>query len=104
MVRSTQWLTSIAFFGALVFALPSGAATNLSYSGAREKVLYAFRGGTDGAYPEAGLIADSTGALYGTTYSGGSGGHGTVFKLSHSRRGYTNSILYSFQGCTPTPL
>jgi uncharacterized repeat protein (TIGR03803 family) len=41
----------------------------------------------DGAFPEAGLIADKEGALYGTTANGGSGvcnaiGCGTVFKLT----------------------
>src|ERR1035441_332430 len=39
-----------------------------------EKVLYSFGGGTDGYWPEAGLIFDAAGNLYGTTYSGvGSG-------------------------------
>jgi uncharacterized repeat protein (TIGR03803 family) len=46
-----------------------------------ESVLYSFTGGTDGANPVAGLIADTSGALYGTTEGGGSGG-GTVFKLT----------------------
>ena len=42
---------------------------------------------SDGASPFAGLIADKEGALYGTTFVGGSscqqtGGCGTVFKLN----------------------
>ena len=44
-------------------------------------VLYAFKGGADGGSPEAGLILDSAGNLYGTTNSGGTGNFGTVFKL-----------------------
>jgi uncharacterized repeat protein (TIGR03803 family) len=74
-----------------------------------ESVLYSFSPGTgDGGYPEAGLILDSTGALYGTTYQGGDGacsaegpGCGTVFKLSPpATQGgtWTESLLYSFQG------
>src|SRR5436190_2003791 len=45
-----------------------------------ETVLYSFTGGSDGAYPLAGLIADASGNLYGTTYLGGANGYGTVFK------------------------
>jgi uncharacterized repeat protein (TIGR03803 family) len=66
-----------------------------SYS---ETVLYSFQGGTDGDAPYAGLIMDKKGALYGTTVLGGSSGLGAVFKLTPSRSGYTESILYSFQG------
>jgi uncharacterized repeat protein (TIGR03803 family) len=68
-----------------------------------EKVLYSFRGGSDGANPYAGLIADSAGNLYGTTGGGGSGtdcrggssGCGTVFKLAPDG---TETVLYSFLG------
>ncbi len=67
----------------------------LSSSGT-ETVLHSFEGGTDGAYPEAGLIADSSGNLYGTTRNaGGAPGYGTVFKLSP---GGTETVLYSFTG------
>jgi hypothetical protein len=44
-----------------------------------ETVLYSFDY-TDGGYPEAGVIRDSAGNLYGTTYQGGATGLGTVFK------------------------
>jgi uncharacterized repeat protein (TIGR03803 family) len=66
-----------------------------------EQVLYAFKGGTDGAVPMSVLIMDSSGNLYGTTQEGGSGtcGCGTVFELSpNSKGGWTEIILYSFQG------
>src|ERR1700730_16428546 len=35
-----------------------------------ETVLYSFKGGSDGWKPEAGLIEDAVGNLYGTTYYG----------------------------------
>jgi uncharacterized repeat protein (TIGR03803 family) len=57
-----------------------GVVFKLSPSGT-ETVLYTFTGGGDGALPQAGLIADSSGNLYGTTYLGGASGNGTVFKL-----------------------
>jgi uncharacterized repeat protein (TIGR03803 family) len=64
--------------------------------------LYAFAGGTDGAFPElADLLFDPSGNIYGTTYNGGTGndGYGTVYELMpESGGGYTESVLYSFQG------
>src|SRR5207247_2612055 len=50
--------------------------------------------GADGQYPQAGVIEASDGDLYGTTYSGGSAGAGTVFKLHKDGTAYT--ILRSF--------
>jgi uncharacterized repeat protein (TIGR03803 family) len=70
--------------------------------GGKEKVLYSFRGGTDGANPFAGLI-DVKGTLYGTTTSGGaystyycgyrSPGCGTVFSITPSGK---EKVLHSF--------
>ena len=48
----------------------------------KEKVLHSFSGTPDGAGPQGGLINDTQGNLYGTTYVGGRDGCGTVFKLS----------------------
>jgi uncharacterized repeat protein (TIGR03803 family) len=47
-----------------------------------QTVLYSFAGGTDGSDPEAAVIFDSKGNLYGTTFSGGEFGQGTVFKVT----------------------
>jgi uncharacterized repeat protein (TIGR03803 family) len=49
----------------------------------------------DGAYPEAGLVQDSNGYLYGTTSGGGTTGSGTVFKIT---TGGALTSLYSFTG------
>jgi uncharacterized repeat protein (TIGR03803 family) len=62
-----------------------------------ETVLHSFAGGTDGANPYSGLVQDSTGNLYGTTYYGGAPNHGTVFKLDPTD---TETVLYSFAGGT----
>ncbi len=83
-------------------------------TGYTESVLYNFgtSSTTDGANPVAGLITDTSGNLYGTTYYGGIGytgsdtGYGIVFKLTpNNNAGYTESVLYSFgtgtDGATP---
>jgi uncharacterized repeat protein (TIGR03803 family) len=77
-----------------------GAVFKLAPNG-KLTVLHSFAGGSDGSYPDAGLIADSEGNLYGTTTSGGmtcsgtGNGCGTVYKISSSG---TESVLYAFQG------
>jgi len=38
---------------------------------ATEKLVHAFQGGSDGFAPQAGVIADTSGNLYGTTAGGG---------------------------------
>ncbi len=60
-----------------------------------ESVLYAFAGGTDGAFPRGSLITDSVGNFYGTTSAGGSTDEGTIFKLTPNG---TENVLYTFTG------
>ena len=70
-----------------------------------ESILHVFTGGTDGAYPFGGVIADSTGNLYGTTAGGGGTancglgpyGCGIVFKLAPDG---TETVLHVFTGKT----
>jgi uncharacterized repeat protein (TIGR03803 family) len=46
-------------------------------------VVYSFNCGTDtGCFPQAGLMRDAAGHLFGTTYQGGSRGTGVVFKIT----------------------
>ncbi len=61
-----------------------------------ESVLYTFQGGTDGSKP-IGLVFDQAGNIYGTTSSGGIYGQGTVYELTSSGSGWTESLLHSFQ-------
>jgi uncharacterized repeat protein (TIGR03803 family) len=63
--------------------------------GASESVLRSFGNGADGSAPSAGLIADRSGNLYGTTYQGGANGAGTVFELTLSG-GWSESLLWNF--------
>ncbi len=65
--------------------------------GWNHSVLHAFAAGNDGASPYAGLTFDAAGNLYGVTDAGGSGGKGTVFKLS-AADGWSESVLHAFKG------
>lgn len=46
-----------------------------------ESTVHSFGGAADGIIPISGLMFDVTGKLYGTTYSGGVTGGGTVFEI-----------------------
>ena len=63
----------------------------------KEKVLYRFRGGNDGANPSASVLAVN-GVLYGTTEYGGIPSEecnaGTVFKVSTTG---IEKVLYRFR-------
>jgi uncharacterized repeat protein (TIGR03803 family) len=65
-----------------------------------EQVLYSF--GTnpgDGSFPQAGVIFDPKGNLYGTTFYGTGSSSGTVFELSPpatTGAPWTETLLYSF--------
>jgi uncharacterized repeat protein (TIGR03803 family) len=68
-----------------------------------ETVLHSFGSGTDGQYPEASVIMDAGGNLYGTTYQGGTycsslSGCGIVYELSRSGGGWTETVLHNFNG------
>lgn len=53
---------------------------------------------TDGAMPLGGLVLSSN-ALYGTTYAGGSSGHGTIFSIQTNGNGFT--VLHHFTSTDP---
>jgi uncharacterized repeat protein (TIGR03803 family) len=84
-------LYGTAPFGGSGFA---GVVFQVDPSGS-ETVLYSFTGGADGGSPSAGLLLDSAGNLYGTTFGGGANGLGTVFKVTPSGG---ETVLYSFTG------
>jgi hypothetical protein len=112
-------------YGATQFGGGKGTTCNIIYGGQcgtvfklsspkqkggkwTEKVLHRFKSGTDGANPTGGLVLDSKGSIYGTTFGGGnengecgSLGCGTVFELKPpSKKGstWTEKVLYRFSG------
>ena len=54
--------------------------------------------GIYGENPQAGLIADANGDLFGTTFNGGEGEAGTVFEIARTKTGYDSTpiVLASF--------
>lgn len=65
--------------------------------GWRGAVLHSFGQGNDGWYPQAGVVFDKNGNMYGTTSEGGPYGWGTVFEMSPGAGGsWTETILHGF--------
>jgi uncharacterized repeat protein (TIGR03803 family) len=76
--------------------------------GWKESVLYRFdytKTYQDGVFPDAGVIIDAAGNLYGTTPNGGNGcpySCGTVYEVSPNADGdWKETILYNFKGGAP---
>ena len=68
-------------------------------TGWTQKTLYAFTGGSDGGIPQAALLMDGAGNLYGTTYSGGANGNGVVFALKRKpHHAWKYQVLWTFAG------
>lgn len=74
-----------------------GTVYELSPSGSTwtYTLIYSFGCGTDGYEPFAGVIFDSAGNLYGNA-SGGTGGNGNAFKLTHGASGWTATNIYNY--------
>lgn len=74
-----------------------------SQSGWVESVLYDFTGTADGGTPNAGMVIDHAGNLYGTTSAGGDpqclddSPCGVVFELSPTTSGWVETVLHTFQ-------
>jgi uncharacterized repeat protein (TIGR03803 family) len=81
----------LASFAAILILLGSALA-----SGPSEAVIYSF--GVSNSTPYAGLVADSAGNLYGTTLWGDSLPNGSVFELSPSGSGWSQTTLFVFDG------
>jgi uncharacterized repeat protein (TIGR03803 family) len=86
--------------GNMIFGTTTFGGTNslgmvfaASTNGANFTPLYSFGAAPDGSYPVAGLVLGGA-TLYGTAYTGGTNGGGTVFKINTDGTGY--SILHWF--------
>ena len=106
--RALTWAATVLLSFALL-AAQGGQAQALAFA-----TIYSFKGGSDGRAPN-GVIFGKKGALYGTTYVGGTNtcglniayGCGTVFELAPAEgSAWTKTVLYSFNGAdgaSPSP-
>jgi uncharacterized repeat protein (TIGR03803 family) len=84
-------------YGSTQLAGPAylGAVFKLDTTG-KETALNALSGGASGNSPQSGLILDNAGNLYGTTFYGGRGNAGLVYKMAAGHE----TVLYSFSSGT----
>ena len=76
----------------------AGRGTVFEIHSTQNRLVHTFAASpSDGGLPEAGVIRDSAGNLYGTTVSGGTSFFGTVFKLDPAGN---LTILHNFTGGT----
>jgi uncharacterized repeat protein (TIGR03803 family) len=73
----------------------NGVVFKLTPSGSSwtESVVYNFADTPDDANPINGLVVDSKGNFYGTTYAGGALGNGSVFEMSPSGANWTEKVI-----------
>lgn len=82
------------FYGTTAYGGANGYGTVFMLNAAGvEKILQSFTGGADGGIPNGGLVRDKAGNSYGTTFTGGSAGLGTVFMVNATG---TFSTIYTF--------
>ena len=78
----------------LLILLAMAAAVARPSSAQTFTVLHEFAGvPNDGSGPRGGLIRDAAGNFYGTTFSGGAVGEGTVFKMDPAGH---ETVLFTF--------
>ena len=86
-------------YGTTLFGFCCGTVYEMAPPYGDLNVIHEFNqsGLTDGSVPTAGVIFDQAGNLYGTTFNGGIANDGTVYQMTPSASGWTESVLYSFQ-------
>lgn len=88
----TQTLRKFLSVSALVFSIVLFTAAAWT----QETVVYSFSDPNGDVLPQAGVISDAEGNLYGTTFYGGTYDFGMVYELSWTASGWTETILHSF--------
>jgi len=98
-------MVAFTFLKSSKYLLLVGVLAASSFATVKEKILYTFTGGADGAAPNGSLLADKTGNLYGAAPAAGIGtcgdgfGCGTIFELTPNSDGtWSQKVIYSFRG------
>src|SRR5258708_1721899 len=96
MKRQDHAVMNCLLLAIAIVLLPANSA----WATPTEQVVHSFTG-ADGLEPEAGLVLDNAGSLYGTTFGGGASPVGTVFKLAPiGGCASTQSVLFHLAGGT----
>src|SRR5450755_4557255 len=97
METRARWITpAVVFLMCIATAAPWAVAQPPAL-----ETLYDFKGTPDASYPYSALVVGGGEVLYGTTWSGGTFGKGTVFSLAPPTSpggAWTETILHSFGG------
>jgi len=81
-----------AFSGGVIFSLKKTS------KGWKQTVIHSINFPSEGGFPYEGLMRDAAGNLYGVAPAGGAGQQGVVYRLSHTKQGWVDTVLYSFTG------
>ncbi|HEY8006351.1 MAG TPA: choice-of-anchor tandem repeat GloVer-containing protein [Methylocella sp.] len=106
--RKDRTSQSTIYYGT-TSGLEVGLGTVFKLTGQTLTPIWNFTGGSDGSSPQAGLITDERGVLYGTSGGGGASNKGVVFQLTppnHGQTAWSEQTLWSFSGatsCTASP-
>jgi uncharacterized repeat protein (TIGR03803 family) len=97
----TLYGTTVAGGSPDTYGNSAGTVFAVKTDGSSFRILLSFSPGVPGANPRCALVLSSN-FLYGTTGAGGTGGYGTVFKVSTDGNEFTN--LYTFTTPSGIPL
>ena len=81
-----------AFGAGTVFSLKKTS------KGWKQTVIQNLNGSSNGGFPYEGLMMDTAGNLYGAAPTGGASGQGVIYRLSHTKKGWVDTVLHSFTG------
>jgi uncharacterized repeat protein (TIGR03803 family) len=88
-------LFRLLLLAALALLMPCAATAQAT----TYKVLYSFKGSPDGTQPKGAVVIGTDGALYGTTYTGGTSESGTAFRLAPATGvPWSETVLHNFTG------
>jgi uncharacterized repeat protein (TIGR03803 family) len=79
-----------AFSGGVIFSLKKTS------QGWKQTVIHSINFPAEGGFPYEGLMRDTAGNLYGVAPAGGANQNGVVYRLSHTKQGWVDTVLYSF--------
>jgi len=95
-MNSKQFLAPQVMASAIAVIVVALLATT-AWAASKEQLVHVFNG-HDGGGPEASLVFDAAGNLYGTATGGGTFGFGTVFKLTRGTSGkWSETVLHNFE-------